>query len=77
MNQKTSSKKKLTKRKAPIPKVKILASVDLTPAVKEILKSNEAKLYLTAIDRAAGKLHAMISREDVVRRHPSHAQSSG
>ncbi len=68
-----SEKKKRTKRREPKPKIKILAQVELTPGVEEILKSNEAKLYIGGIERSAGKLHAMIAREAVVRRHPSHS----
>lgn len=68
MNKKAS--KKTSK-----PKVRILAQIHITPEVEEILKSNEAKLYITGIDRALFKLCAMIDREAVVRRHPSHAQS--
>lgn len=52
------------------PEIRILAQVELTPAVEEILKSNEAKLYLTGIDRAFGKLQAMIRRESVLAQHP-------
>jgi len=65
--------KKPAKKKTSKPKVRILAQVELTPAVEEILKSNEAKLYLGGIERSAGKLQAMIDREAVVRRHPSHS----
>ncbi len=66
------TKKKPAKKKAK-PKIRILAQVELTPAVLEILKSTEAKLYLTGIERANGKLQAMIEREAVLARHPGHA----
>ena len=67
------TKKKPAKKKASKPKIRILAQVELTPAVVQILKSNEAKLYLTGIERANGKLQAMIRREAVLARHPGHA----
>lgn len=67
------TKKKPSKKKASKPKVRILAQVELTPAVVEILKSNEAKLYLTGIDRSLKKLEAMIHREAVLAQHPGHA----
>ncbi len=68
MTKKKPSKKK--SKAAPKPKIQILAQVELTPAVVEILKSSEAKLYLTGIDRAFGKLQAMIRRESVLAQHP-------
>jgi hypothetical protein len=71
------TKKKPSKKKASKPakpKIRILAQVELTPAVVEILKSSEAKLYLTGIDRANGKLQAMIRREEVLAQHPGHAR---
>ncbi len=68
------TKKKPSKKKASKPKIRILAQVELTPAVVEILKSSEAKLYLTGIDRANGKLQAMIRRESVLAQHPGHAR---
>ncbi len=57
---------------APIMKSRVLAVIEITPEVEEILKSNEAKLYLTGIDRAFGKLRAMIARETALTRHPAH-----
>ena len=69
MNQKKTPRKK----RAAKPKARILAQVELTPAVEEILKSNEAKLYLGGIERANGKLQALIRRELAVQRHPGHA----
>lgn len=72
MTKKKPSKKK--SKAAPKPEIRILAQVELTPAVEEILKSSEAKLYLTGIARADGKLQAMIRREDVLAQHPGHAR---
>ncbi len=80
-------KKKRAKKKLPRPDLpegaklpparssnfRILAQVEITPAVEELLKSNEAKLYLGGIKRAESKLHAMIARELAVRHHPGHA----
>lgn len=57
---------------APIMKTRVLAVIEITPEVEEILKGNEAKLYLTGIDRAFGKLRAMIDRELALTRHPAH-----
>lgn len=71
MTQKKTGKKKASKKTKP--KVRILAQVEETPEVLEILKSAEAKLYLTGIDRAFGKLQAMIRREAVLAQHPGHA----
>ncbi len=75
MTEKKTAKKASKKKSkaAPKPKVRILAQVELTPQVEEILKSSEAKLYLTGIERANGKLQAMIRREAVLARHPGHA----
>ena len=81
---KKKAKKKLAGTKAdkvilddigdePILKTRILAVIEITPAIEELLKSNEAKLYLTGIDRAFGKLQAMIRRETVLAQHPGHA----
>ncbi len=67
------TKKKPSKKKPAKPKIRILSQVELTPAVLEILKSTEAKLYLGGIARADGKLQAMIEREAVLARHPGHA----
>ena len=67
------TKKKPAKKKPAKPKIRILSQVELTPAVLEILKSSEAKLYLGGIERANGKLQAMIEREAVLARHPGHA----
>ncbi len=70
MTKKKPAKKKRASKK---PEIRILSQVELTPAVLEILKSAEAKLYLGGIARADQKLHAMIDREDVLARHPGHA----
>jgi len=75
---KKSSKKKPAKKRAkkatlPIISSRILAEVQDTPEINEILKSNEAKLYLAGIERANSKLQAMIARELQLRRHPGHA----
>lgn len=51
---------------------RILASVEITPEVEEILKSSEAKLYLRGIERANVKLQTMIAREMALLRHPAH-----
>ncbi len=67
------TKKKPAKKKAAKPKIRILSQVELTPEVLEILKSSEAKLYLGGIARADQKLQAMIGREAVLARHPSHS----
>jgi hypothetical protein len=56
----------------PILKTRILAVIDITPEIEEILKSTEAKLYLTGIARAMSKLRAMIARETALTRHPAH-----
>ena len=74
MTKKKPSKKK--SKAAPKPKIRILAQVELTPAVVEILKSNEAKLYLTGIDRAYGKLQVMIDRELRLYHHPARPGAS-
>lgn len=76
MNTKASKKTSKKKPSAYPSAYRMLADVEISPAVEEILKSNEAKLYLTAIDRAAAKLRAMIERELVLARHPGHASSS-
>ena len=68
--KKKPAKKKAAKKK---PEIRILSQVELTPAVLEILKSSEAKLYLGGIQRADAKLQAMIDREAVLARHPGHA----
>jgi len=70
--KKTAKKAKKKSKAAPKPKLRILAQVEQTPEVLEILKSNEAKLYLTGIDRAMAKLRAMIDRELKLRHHPGH-----
>jgi len=67
-----AGKKKAAKKKAK-PKIRILSQIELTPEVLEILKSSEAKLYLGGIARADQKLQAMIGREAVLARHPSHS----
>ena len=68
-----STKKKPTKRKAyKKPKLRILAQVEDTDEIQELLKSNEAKLYLTGIDRSMSKLRAFIDRELKLRHHPGH-----
>lgn len=54
---------KATKKKTAKPKTKILAEIEMSPAVEEILKGDEAKLYLNGIHRATAKLSAVISRE--------------
>ena len=66
------TKKKPTRKKAAKKKVKVLASVEITPEVEEILKSSEAKLYLRGIERANVKLQTMIAREMALLRHPAH-----
>jgi hypothetical protein len=75
LSTKKKPAKKRAKKKAtlPIDSFRILAQVRDTPEVNEILKSAEAKLYLKGIDRANGKLQAMIARELQLRRHPGHA----
>lgn len=55
------------------PEIRILSQIELTPAVLEILKSSEAKLYLGGIARADQKLQAMIGREAVLARHPGYS----
>ena len=67
------TKKKPAKKKPAKPKIRILSQVELTPEVLVILKSSEAKLYLGGIARADQKLQAMIGREAVLARHPSHS----
>lgn len=73
--KKKPAKKKRAKKKStlPIDSFRILAQVKDTPEINEILKSNEAKLYLGGIERANSKLQAMIARELQLRRHPGHA----
>lgn len=53
---------------------KILAQVELKPGVEELLVANEAKLYLTGIQRARAKLQAFIDRELAKQRHPAHPE---
>lgn len=55
--------KPASKKKPAKPKTKILAEIEMSEAVEEILKSDEAKLYLNGIHRATAKLSAVISRE--------------
>jgi hypothetical protein len=74
--KKKPAKKRKKKATLPIDSFRILAQVRDTPEVNEILKSNEAKLYLTGIQRADAKLQAMIARELQLRRHPGHAGTS-
>lgn len=52
---------------------RILAAVKMEPGVEEILAGNEAKLYLTGLQRARSKLQAVIDRELVKMKHPGHA----
>ena len=74
MNNKKPSKKKPARKKKPaMTNFRILAQVEITPEVEEILTSAEAKLYLEGIKRAHAKLQAMIARETGLRRHPGHA----
>ena len=71
MTQKKTSKKVKKKAKARV-KLRVLAQVEDTPEINELLKSNEAKLYLTGIDRSFAKLRAFIDRETALTRHPAH-----
>lgn len=54
------TKKKPTKKKR---EVRVLAEIEMSPGVEEILESAEAKLYLSGIHRSVVKLSNMISRE--------------
>ena len=71
------AKKKAAKPKPAEPAYRILAQVEITPAIEEILVSDEAKLYLRGIDRASNKLQAMIQRELALLRHPAHPDHPG
>ena len=51
---------------------RILAMIEMSDGVEEILVSNEAKLYLTGIQRGRAKLQAMLDRELALRHHPGH-----
>lgn len=51
---------------------RILAAIEMKPGVEEILRGNEAKLYLGGIQRARAKLQAVIDRELALRNHPGH-----
>lgn len=75
MSTKKKPAKKRAKKKStlPIDSFRILAQVRDTPEINEILKSNEAKLYLGGIQRAQAKLQTVIDRELRLRRHPGHA----
>lgn len=73
MTDKKRSKKKVSK---PKPKLRLKVfgtTIELTPEVERILESNEAKLYITGIQRASTKLENMIRRKTAASRHPSHA----
>lgn len=83
MTEKKTAKKKAGKRPALSPNRKlyqdaekrgfrILAMIELKEGVEEILVSNEAKLYLTGIQRGRAKLQAMLDRELALRHHPGH-----
>jgi len=56
--------------------IRILAMIDMSDGVEEILLSNEAKLYLGGIQRARAKLQAVIDRELALRHHPGHPDHS-
>lgn len=75
MSSKKNAKKPSKKRKKTVKVARYNPGIDieLTPEIEEILKSNEAKLYIKGIERASQKLRAMIERELQLRKHPGHA----